>query len=175
VALTTRTTEQNRRYRARVQVVGAEGSAVEIDVVAYQFAGARASERGFDWDANWLRVRGRVSDGERQWSFDDPCLVTSEAAELSSWLRGVANGEIAPGAYIGGDTFVEPNLSVRLDARGDRTVTLTWSFAQESAPSDAPEDVRFGDGHPVKTTLSLDRMSAAIDDWESQLRQFPRR
>src|SRR4051794_40035445 len=94
-------TEQSRRYRASVQLVGKEGTAVEIDVVGYQFPGARASETGFDWDANWLRVRGRVSDGERRWSFDDPCLVTSEAAELTSWLRGVVSGEIAPGAYVG--------------------------------------------------------------------------
>ena len=123
-------------YRSRVLIEGEEGTAVELTLGGYEFPDMRAKGEGFDADANWLRVRGQVSDGMMTWSFDDPCLMTNEAAELATWPRGTVSGAVSPGARIGsmeGVWFVEPNVSARLDDRTPETVTIVWYFSLESS------------------------------------------
>src|SRR5688572_1216408 len=74
---------------------------VDLSVVGYQFPSATDQ-----WDGNWLTIRGRVAVADREWSFDDPCLLTSEAQELGAWLMRVTN----PDAEMHPLTFTEPNL-----------------------------------------------------------------
>jgi hypothetical protein len=158
-----------------VLIQGQEGTSVELDLGGYQFPEMEALGPHFDHDANWLRVRGKVFDGAQSWSFEDPCLMTTEAAELALWLRGIVDGVVEPDAQtgVGGASFVEPNVSAKLDARTDATVTIVWYFSQESSPPGAVEDIRYGDGQPVRTTVPPRTLTAAIEDWEAQLRRFP--
>jgi hypothetical protein len=159
-----------------IEDAGASTS-VELQVVGYQFPAMEPTGPGFDWDANWLRVRGRVKVGPLSWSFTDPCLTTQEAAELGEWLRQAAAGEIDsnsdPGIGHGPRWFVEPNLSVKLTAHDDSSVSLTWYFSQESAPPEATEAERYGDGFPVVVTVSRDALTAAVLAWQEELQVFP--
>jgi hypothetical protein len=161
-----------------VLIEGEEGTKVELNVGGYQFPEKQAQGPGFDHDANWLRVQGHVFDGVQSWSFDDPCLMTTEVAELAAWLRGVESDPVAAGARIGRSDdvwFVEPNVSARLETWTNDTVTIVWFFSQESSPPGAADEVRYGEGQPVKTTVVLGSLSAWIEDWEAQLDSFPRR
>jgi hypothetical protein len=158
-----------------VLIEGQEGTRVELDLGGYEFPEMQARGPHFDHDANWLRVRGKIFDGTQSWSFDDPCLMTDEAASLAHWLRGVVSGVVEPDVWMGKTSawFTEPNVSARLDARTDETVAIVWYFSQESAPPGALDDIRYGEGHAVETTVLRLSLTAAIDDWEAQLRRFP--
>nr|WP_256679446.1 hypothetical protein [Pseudomonas sp. Fl4BN1] len=46
---------------------------VELDILGYQFPDSR--ER---WDANWLRIQGRIEHPQGAWSFEDACLTAFE-------------------------------------------------------------------------------------------------
>ena len=76
-----------------MKLVSVDGATVDLRPLHYQFPGTAAAGQ-YDWDANWLVVRGgvRLPDG-RTWSFSDPCLTTWEARSLGDWLRGVVAGE----------------------------------------------------------------------------------
>jgi hypothetical protein len=136
-----------------VLIEDALGSSVSLDIVGYQFPTRQPDGEGFDWDANWLLIRGTIAAGERCWSFNDPSMTTREAAELVVWLRDVASGAVPPataGAERGLLWFTEPNLSVRLESRAGSVANLAWYFAQDSSPPGSSEalgmakGIRFG-------------------------------
>lgn len=66
-------------------------SSVELHPVRYQFAAVR----GDSYDDNWLVIDGTVTTPEGNWSFADPCLLTDEARQVTSWLRAVAAGTVS--------------------------------------------------------------------------------
>lgn len=151
-----------------------------LEVLGYQFPDAIPSEGGFDWDANWLVVRGVIKVEDRSWSFTDPCLTTQEAAELGDWLRQVALGEVVPGKDTGmggrgARWFVEPNVSVMLSSASESGVSLLWHFSQESAPTGAPEEQRFGEGFPVAVTVPRELLLREAGVWADALTRFPQR
>lgn len=173
-----RSSVRNRRYRALVLMQDARsGTSIELEVVGYQFPAMEPTGPGFDWDANWLRIRGRVTIGATSWAFADPCLTTWESAELGEWLLQAAAGEIDagsdPGIGRGSRSFVEPNLAVKLTATDEATVSLVWSFSQESAPPGATEAQRYGDGVPVLVAVAREALRVAAEQWKENLRSFP--
>lgn len=130
----------------------------------------QATGPDWDWDANWLLIRGEVRDDNLAWSFTDPCLTTREAPALGGWLRALATD-----VRTESPSFTEPNL--RIDALGDSDgrVTVEISFSQESAPREANEAVRYGDGHPVVLRMTRAALKAAADQWDRDLAPFPER
>ena len=156
-----------------------DGATVDLRPVRYEFpdvVGAGAD----DWDANWLVVRGqvRVEDG-RSWSFSDPCLTTWEARSLGDWLRAVVAGEVEPTEVAGDaeamlETFMEPNLAVSLAGRSDASAVVRFHFSFESRPAWVSPDVEVHDFW-LALDVPLPELSAAVDDWESELSPFPAR
>jgi hypothetical protein len=86
---------------------GAGGAFVEFSVVGYQYP-ARAPLDDHDYDANWLRIQFRVSDGKGIWSTVEPAWLTWDLPSLIQWLRVVASGIRPPEAW----TVLEPLLSL---------------------------------------------------------------
>jgi len=154
-------------------------AAVELEVVGYQFPSYDPRAANFDdTDANWLQVRGSIRTLDLSWTFTDPCLLTGEAAELGAWLHRVAEGGVHPSQEVfgrGAVFFVEPNLSVRLAASEGAMLTLVWYFSQESSPPGAPDEIRFGHGHPVHLEVSPKHLARAADEWSTALARFPPR
>jgi hypothetical protein len=154
-------------------------TAVELEVVGYQFPDLAPQRSGFDWDANWLQVHGTVSSAKASWSFTDPCMTTQEAAELSEWLGAVAAGdaELTENVFVRGGaiSFTEPNVSARFAARDRSTRSLVWYFSQESSPPGSSDDIRFGIGHPVELVVTARDLAVAAQDWNAALTKFPRR
>jgi hypothetical protein len=157
------------------------GTAVELEPVGYQFPDyrPRRGEAYDEWDANWLVIRGRITAPDSSWSFADPCLTRAEADELRGWLSHVADGHVRPAAEVVGGQgnvfFTEPNVSVRLVESAAGLFTVVWYFSQESSPPGAPDEVRFGSGHPVQTVVSASDLMRAVDQWTAELAPFPHR
>jgi hypothetical protein len=150
--------------------------------VRYQFAaGASSEDKGWNWDANWLVIRGdiKTTDG-RRWSFEDPCLTTREARELGQWLRGVVSGVVAaspslpvePGRL---EIFTEPALALSLEDRGQQDARVRLHLSQEALPpwldSDSPDEFEFF----IPFHVGLDELALAADEWDRQLLSFPER
>lgn len=68
---------------------------VEFGITQYQFPDMELKPGNRD-DLNWLRVQFRVSDGERQWSRNEPAWQTDDLPRFAAWLRQTAAGH-APG------------------------------------------------------------------------------
>ncbi|HET8582399.1 MAG TPA: hypothetical protein VFL65_04050 [Jatrophihabitans sp.] len=145
--------------------------------MSYQFPDQSAEGGGDDWDANWLQISGDVVDGELAWHFEDPCLTTREARELLGWLRRVAAGDLSTDDQTGDGRmwFTEPNVHFAVRDRDGDTATVVVSFAQESPPPGAADEMRYGDGHGILLHLSALDIKRAADAWERELKPFPER
>ena len=158
-----------------MKLVSADGASVDLRVRRYQFPGiADAAPR--DWDANWLVVAGdvRLADG-RGWSFSDPCLTTWEARSLGAWLRGAVTGAVEPAGFDADDEeslecFTEPNLALSLAERSETSAVVRVRFSLESRPPWSGDDL-----YEFFVTLDLPFhvLSAAADEWDSELSEFP--
>ncbi len=153
------------------------GRAVQLRPVRYQFPDRAPGGGRYDWDANWLQVRGDVIDGDLAWHFEDPCLTTREARELHGWLQRVVDGDVSAGDRAGDGRiwFTEPNVHFALTERTGDSVTIVVSFAQESSPPGATEEIRYGDGHGVALRVSTADLRRAAEAWERELHPFPER
>ena len=110
---------------------GRDGQSIELRLVGYQFPAARTPV-----DATWIVVAGRVDHPRGSWTFQDPCLETTDIFSLASWLEAVARGAEDRADY----GFTEPNLEFRLVGSGtDRRLRLY--FELESRPPWAPSNV----------------------------------
>jgi hypothetical protein len=151
---------------------GRAGRALELTIDGYQFPGMAAEPDGFDFDANWLIIRGRVSDGAREWTFRDPCLLTDEARELAAWLEAVATDW----RDLDATDFIEPNLEFRrVSAPGDAPVIRVTLRLEARPPwtGDVSEDD--WDKHFIELELSREALAAAASDLRDELKRYPKR
>lgn len=139
---------------------GRDGS-LSLSIVRYQFPDISTG----DYDANWLLIDGRVTLGDRSWTFRDPAATTVEMRNLADWFEGLAGGEPVED-WCG---FIEPNLEF------DRTsaTKIRAAFAAESAPPWA----RDGDdwtAHGLDVLID-DQLNTAARSLREQLKIFPPR
>jgi len=159
-----------------------DGASVELRPTRYQFPAA-PSEPG-DWDANWLKIHGRVRTAAGEsWEFDDPCLTTWEAREIGDWLRAAADGRVpvieAPTEDSEGLlTFTEPNLGFSLGAREGDSLVVRLHLSLESV-ADRPgvgEEASYDFyGYSVPLQLGREELLAAAQAWDEDDRPFPER
>jgi len=161
-----------------VRLESLNGHFVELAVSGYQFGSGQSTSAGVDWDANWLMIRGKAWDGTQSWEFDDPCMTTWEARELSSWLRGLGNANPATVAAAEPQELrlwlTEPNLMFALHATSEGVTTLDVYFDAESRPPTGSNDDDAGLGHRVRLAT---RRSTSPRPWtagNSTARSFRR-
>lgn len=146
---------------------GPNGEFVEFSLANYQYP-SRQPEDDQDYDANWLMVQFRVSDGQRSWKTLDPAWLTWDVAGLIEWLRDVASGVRPSDAW----TALEPLLTLEcLAAEPDSR--LVASLALELR---AP-DVKAANTWDQTLTLtpSREELLGAANVLELGLRRFPPR
>jgi hypothetical protein len=150
---------------------------VSLGLLGYQFA--RHGER---YDDNWLVVRGEIVDPRGAWAFQDPCLLTFEAAHISPWLRRVAAGR-EPFDYPDerGNrwpslSFMEPNISFGVSSYSPQACSLRVHFSLESAAPSAPtERQAVTMQHWIELQTQPEQLLAAADAWDRELTAFPER
>jgi hypothetical protein len=164
-----------------VKLVSDDGACLDIRPVGYQFTTSPQAVIGTDWDANWLVIRADVRTAQgRQWTFLSPCLTTWEARALTSWLRGVAVGEIVPAPEPSEDDgvehFTEPNIAFSLEHRGDVASRIRVHFSLEALP---PWVLRRQGRELYRYFLvfevSHEALARAVDDWDRDCDPFPAR
>ncbi|WP_331724210.1 hypothetical protein OG416_35455 (plasmid) [Streptomyces longwoodensis] len=154
-------------------------SAVDLRPVRYQFA----TVRGDSYDDNWLVIAGTVITPQGNWSFADPCLLTDEARQVSTWLRAVAAGTVdatepdAEGELSPDTWFTEPVLAFSLANRSeDGTAVIRIHLSLEAAPP-----WQQGDGgadiyqYVVEVRMDATALLHAADQWDLALTSFPPR
>jgi len=145
------------------------GASVELAIAGYEFAASRRSRDR--WDDNWLTVSGRVIDGDTRWCFREPCLTTSEARDLATWLRKAATSTTAGLPRL---EFIEPNVGLRLERRTPEQFSLIFRFSHESLPYDAVGEM-LGDVYEVSLHVTRTALIAAADQWKREVAAFPER
>jgi hypothetical protein len=146
-----------------MRLEGADGQSLQLTVLRYQFAGGDN-----EFDLNWLTVRGEVRARDASWSFEDPCLLASEARTLGSWLRHVTN----PQADYERLDFIEPNLAFEVSSRTDAAVTIRVFFEVEVRPPGSEVSVG-DDDYWLDLHLETRALQAASDEWLAELELFP--
>lgn len=156
---------------------------VELRPAGYQFA-AVVGDR---WDDNWLDVDGRVTTGEGDFSFRDPCLTTGEAGRIAGWLRRVAAGVVpVTGPGEEGEPwpdlwFTEPLLGFGLAGHDeDGTPIVRVHLSAEATPPwrrDPDTGEVLDDIYAYSVDLRTDAAALlrAADAWERELAAFPPR
>ncbi|MFD0078862.1 hypothetical protein ACFVIY_41575 [Streptomyces sp. NPDC127166] len=154
-------------------------SSVDLRPVRYQFA----TVRGDSYDDNWLVIDGTVMTPEGSWSFADPCLLTDEARQVSTWLRAVAAGTVnvtepdAEGELSPDTWFIEPVVAFSLANRSEGgTAVIRIHLSLEAAPP-----WQQGDGgadiyqYVVEVRMDATALLHAADQWDLALASFPPR
>jgi hypothetical protein len=155
---------------------GTNGVTIELRPLEYEYPQSRDANW---WDLNWLNIAGEVRCSEGSWNFTEPCLLTTEAIQLASWLQNAADGVVQPtapnasGVIWPNPYFVEPNLALGLAATAVDEVVLRVFFSLESAPpwltSKGPYEFH------LECPLSADALRAAAHQWTEELQPFPER
>ncbi|MEU5894490.1 hypothetical protein ABZ835_48175 [Streptomyces sp. NPDC047461] len=152
---------------------------VELRPLRYQFAAVR----GDSYDDNWLVIEGTVTTPEGNWSFIDPCLLTDEAREVTSWLRAVAAGTVSAtepdteGDLSPDAEFIEPLLAFSLADRsedGDAVIRVHLSLAA-SPPWQQGNDGADIFQYVVEVHTDTAALLHAADQWDLALKPFPSR
>jgi hypothetical protein len=150
---------------------------LRLSIVGYEFPYAVARLLGsagsdFNHDANWLVVEGDATDGDRAWSFRDPCLLTADARELAAWLDAVADRR----PDLDSLEFLEPNLAFSRSSSATDPPVVRVTFRLEARPPwmpDATEDD--WDSAWLEFDMSPEALQRAASDLRTDLERFPER
>ncbi|MEX1171849.1 MAG: hypothetical protein WEG56_04460 [Chloroflexota bacterium] len=166
-----------------MRLEGRSRQILELHVVGYEFQGVAGRALlalgklgvlralGFDHDANWLMVQGHASDGEREWDFRAPCMLTTEAAELAEWLEEAARGS----QDLGPTDFTEPNLEFRRTSAPPDPPVVRVTFRLEARPPWAPDITQDEwDGVWLEFETSPDDLRNAAAQLRAALDKYPR-
>jgi len=150
-----------------MELSGPGGDKFELTLVRYQFPNSSTDE----YDANWLIIRTRAAVAGREWTSDDPAMLTWEVEELANWIESLGNNHgVEPQLE-----FIEPNLSFRVQDRSPERVRLKVLLGLESRPP--WKDWSPPGWRPEGPVLdcSAEDMLAWATNLRGQLRKLPRR
>jgi len=143
-----------------VQLTGRNDNSLALTILGYQFP-----DSDDYFDANWLVVRADVRNDDGSWSATSPCLLTSNVAELASWLE----------APVGELEFMEPNLAFECLALDDDTADLRVWFELEFRPEWAENRVAGQRDLSANLTVSRAELADAAAGLRRQLAAYPPR
>jgi hypothetical protein len=154
----------------------ATGSRFEISPVGYEFPYSGAPTGGEDTDANWIVTRGIATSSDGHTSeFLEPFLMTTDARELTEWLREAAAGRIEPRANPTEDElwmFLEPTLALSVESRTKDRITIRVHLSSVIRPSWAPAEHDLFETF-ILMDLSNAELILAAADWERELVPYP--
>ena len=97
---------------------------IEFSIVGYQYPGLEPSDEAFDYDANWLIAEVKYSDSGINETYEDPCIMADDLAEIAEELSKILDG--SEEGYI--TDFMEPYLKIAA-ARADEKIVIVFQFS----------------------------------------------
>ena len=98
---------------------------LELTVVSYEFPERKGSAEEYDFDANWLVLRGVCREGRVARSFENSCLLTYELQALSAGLKLLLSGV----RDVYESDFIEPYLEIAAEAPDLSRYLVAASFS----------------------------------------------
>ena len=133
-----------------------------IDVVGYEFPDRVGGGEEYDYDANWLILRGTYCDGKTESIFENSCVLTCELQALAAGLKLMSAG--VQDMYQ--SEFNDPYFEVTAELIGLNRYLIYASFSMLVA-----EDKwkNFG----VECFLTDEELKVLIADIDKANRDFP--
>ena len=97
---------------------------IEFSIVGYQYPELEPSDEAFDYDANWLIAEVKYSDSGINETYEDPCIMADDLAEIAEELSKILDG--SEEGYI--TDFMEPYLKIAA-ARADEKIVIVFQFS----------------------------------------------
>ena len=97
---------------------------IEFSIVGYQYPELEPSNEAFDYDANWLIAEVKYSDSGINETYEDPCIMADDLAEIAEELSKILDG--SEEGYI--TDFMEPYLKIAA-ARADEKIVIVFQFS----------------------------------------------
>jgi hypothetical protein len=152
------------------------GISFEISPFGYEFPDCENRTDDEDTDANWIVTRGSATSSDGQTSeFLEPFLMTTDARELTGWLREAAAGRIEPRAHPTDDElwmFLEPTLAFSVESRNKDRITIRVHLSSAIRPNWAPAEHDLFETF-ILIDLSNAELILAAADWERELAHYP--
>ena len=114
-------------------LISDKNKSIDFNIINYEFQREKSSEKGFNYDANWLIVKVAFSDKNTNKTYTDQCLLTYELSELVNALQQIING--SENSYI--SDFMEPYLSICI-TKVDKFIIFALSFVYDTIDEDWP-------------------------------------
>lgn len=137
---------------------------LRIDVVGYEFPDRSGGGEEYDYDANWLILRGLYRDETGERSFENSCLLTTELQMLSAGLKLLLSGV----QEIYQSDFNDPYFEVTAEPFGLGRYLLYASFSMLVSEE---RWQNFG----VECFLTQEEMKALTEEIDALARAFPER
>jgi len=135
----------------------------ELKIVGYQFPDIHKGT----YDSNWLVIKVNVIHATvGSWSFQDPCMLTFEVAELVDWLEKCSQNSI-PSNLI----FFEPNIRFYLINKNTLRVYFYAEALPPLVPLESTGEQDFYCDFPISEAILVE----ASKQLREQLMKFPRR
>jgi hypothetical protein len=160
-----------RRMSAKIQdmrISGANGNALDIRVVGYQFPDATDLARRYSWHM----VQGSATVEEASWHFRWQALTCDESPRVGPWLRSLAaateSGLVDAPARL---AFTEPNLAfAAMNVRPHEVllrVELDLEFHRDRA------HWRAGQPYLLDLDVSGAQLVEAARQWDEEIALYP--
>lgn len=121
-----------------------------------------------DWDSNWLEMHGEVQHKGRQWSFQEPCLLTWEVPKVIEWMNQLPH----PDGNLG---FTEPHLHFAVPLEAEPW-TLVLTLFDRAVPENVVNGITTGRKRArLHLNTSREQIRLFVDGLASDLRSFPQR
>ncbi|MGW0232216.1 WapI family immunity protein [Actinopolymorpha singaporensis] len=124
----------------------------------------------------WIAGRVSLRTGER-WEFRDPCLTTTEARDLATWLAEAAAGTVEVFQNPSEEripAFTEPVLAFSVAGRDDCEVVVRVHLSLEALPGWIHHPKQWSlFQYAVLLRLNAADLRAAAKSWTEELQAYP--
>lgn len=138
-------------------------NSVELSIDGYQYP---SKDEGL-YDCNWLNIRLRAKDKDREWQKKDPSLLSWEFAQIAEWFATLAKGNEPKDKLI---SFIEPCLAYEYQRQGD-AIEISFLFTCEMAPPDADRSCPYS----IRFLLNGSELTELSRQFAEEAKRFPPR
>ena len=134
---------------------------LKLQILGYEFPELSGKGAEYDYDANWLVLRGTYTDKEGETRvFTNSCILTYELTALCAELKVLAAG--LKQSFV--SDFEEPMLLIEADAQENGGFRVKVSFVMDMDEADLEAEV-------IETQMT----APEIKEWAEEIAELSRR